>query len=142
MSESASRSEFEVAHRTVVRAAHRAIREIDRRAATVRFGGGEVEEWLLFVFQHCEVVDDATRADAEALLVARFGASLWHELAAYVEWRSMPDAHQEASIVLLERMRTGSESLAALRRTTVRDVAWEVSCAYAPARSQHEGQGV
>lgn len=141
MSGCASRSEYEVVHRTIARAAHRATRELHRRAATVRFGGREVEEWLLFAVQHGELIDDATRADAEQLLMARFGPSLWNELAQYVGWRRLPDVQQEASIVLLDRMRTGSEPLSVFRRTTVRDVAWEVSCAYASRRPEHEGQG-
>ena len=136
-----SRSEYEVAWHAMCGAAHRAQREIDRRGACLRFGAHEAEEWLLFLVRHPDVAEESARVEAEELLVGRFGWALWNELSAMTSWRLLPDLHQDAVVLLLDRLRNGADDICSLRRPGTREVALRAAWWDRAATALDEGQG-
>lgn len=136
-----ARSEYDTVKRSVIRAAYAAERELDRRAQETPFGGFEVERWLLLLAQHAELGEDELRAEAEGLLVAKYGRWLWHDLEARVPAPCHLEAHAAGVALLLERMRTGSECLLTFRRATLREISREIAGRYILTESTEEGQG-
>jgi hypothetical protein len=125
-----ARSEYDAVKRSVIRAAYAAERELDRRAQEAPFGGFEVERWLLLLAQHPELGEDALRAEAERLLVGKYGRWLWHDLEARVPPRCHVDAYTAGVVLMLERMRTGSECPLTFRRATMREIARDIAGRY------------
>ena len=64
----------------LLRTAYAAQRELERRAVDHRFGGPILEEWLRFLICHEETVGRAAAADAQALIVGKYGVHVWDAL--------------------------------------------------------------
>ena len=102
-------------------AARRADKELARR------GHYAAAERLLFVVRAPDRFEASARAEAEELLLGWFGWPLWCELGTMTSWRLVPDLHQDALVLLLERLRDGAEDLWRLKRRGIREVAFDAA---------------